>query len=781
MNGLVQFTNYQAEALLLCLAGSLIWAGVLFFGARGLERADAATSAEKLWTSALLFAVLPSLIAPTLAAFGVSLRPAPAPVEFESMRLAASSASQLIDAAATAGPAKMTAEQAIGAAALLYVYGVILSFVLWAARQAALHYALARAEYVQAQGLLRRIESWADDFNVPMPTLKRSRHVSSVCITGIFRQTVLIPHDIESRVSTDDLVLMCAHELAHIRRGDTRLFTATQLARVLFWFNPLVSRIAAHAELAAEESADALVLTKGVDRRAYAACFVEGLKFAAFRMNVQPALAPSFTPSDRHGRRRRLNSILSPETSHRTPLAKRLMLSAATSTVALVALGQAALAVDPDSAAQRRAVLNEMPLLGEITSGFGEKPALSGGKEGPAHNGLDIKAPKGAKIFAPGDGVVVEATDRYNGAPDWGKVVVIDHGHGLVTRYAHLDSYSVRKGDRVKTGDVIAAVGATGKVTGPHLHFETLKEGAPVDPAGVVAVADIEAADAAPAISPVDPVDPPEPAEAAAPVIEIAPAAKPAPASPPAPDAPGEGGAFSNSRQFAFAGDHPVVVMAEDMEKRLFGAANGEDVGSFNLTFKDGDKVFRFSSDEPLTAEKRAELREALKAMRKNSDAARKTAEKFRADAEKNRENWRVEMARVTADNAARAPRGADIDFTLSAEDIAQIRRDAQMSRRDALEMEREALEEARSDLDGEIEIDLEDALSDLDDAEADLEDADLSGEEIASAKAAIREQRRQLQRDGDVHKRAIDSARRQIERRIETIDRMIEELADEA
>ena len=407
MSRFIDFTQYQAEALLICLAGSLVWAGVLFFGARGLERTAPASSVEKLWAAALLFAVLPSLIAPTLAAFGVSLRPTPATIEFEAMQLAAAPSALLNTAPASANPALVTTEQAIGAAALLYVYGVFLTFILWAARQAALQYAVARAQVVRSDHLLRRIEDWAEDLGVRMPAIKLSRHASSVCISGVFRQTVLIPEGIELRVSTDDLVLMCAHELAHVRRGDTRLFTATQLARVLFWFNPLVSRIAAHAELAAEESADALVLQKGVDRRIYAACFVEGLKFAAFKMNVQPALAPSFTPSDRQGRRRRLNSILSSERPRRTPLGKRLLLSAAASTVALVAVGQAAFAVDPESAAARRDGLNEMPLLGEITSGYGERRALTGDTEAPAHTGVDIKAPKGAKVFAPGDGVVV--------------------------------------------------------------------------------------------------------------------------------------------------------------------------------------------------------------------------------------------------------------------------------------------------------------------------------------------------------------------------------------
>ena len=62
-----------------------------------------------------------------------------------------------------------------------------------------------------------------------------------------------------------------------------------------------------------------------------------------------------------------------------------------------------------------------------------------------------------------------------------------------------------------------------------------------------------------------------------------------------------------------------MALMADDIEQRLLGAANGEDVGSYDLTFRNGDKIYRFSSDEPMTAEKRAELREALKEMRKET------------------------------------------------------------------------------------------------------------------------------------------------------------------
>lgn len=811
MSGLVEFTHYQAEALLICLAASLIWASALLIGARGLERSGAVASAEKLWTAALLFAVAPSLVAPTLAAFGVSLRPAPEAVDFEAVHHIAFAATTAGETAAAAGPALLTTEQLISGGALFYVYGAVLTFFLWVARQASLHYAIARAENVADARLLRRIEDWAARLGVRMPAIKRSRHVSSVCITGVYRQTVLIPRGIELRVSSDDIVLMCAHELAHVRRGDTRLFTATQLARVLFWFNPLVARIAAHAELAAEESADALVLERGVDRRAYAACFVEGLKFAAHKFSVQPACAPSFTPPDRRGRRRRLNSILSPEPARRTPLATRLMMSAAASTVALVAVGQAALAVDPDSAAGRRNLLRELPLIGDITLGFGERVRETGGA---AHNGLDIKAPKGAKVFAPGDGVMLEATDLYNGSPAWGKVVVIDHGHGLVTRYAHLDSYQVRKGDRVRTGEIIAFVGATGKVTGPHLHFETLRDGVAIDPAAVIAAAPIAPEPARVAPYNFGPAPAPAPAPAPSPAPAAAPVATPAlnaPTAPtpdaavgfsyrlaPAPEivgapgvrkfsatekfptfrliAPNDAGSFDVAEVtgFAFASDDAAGLLEEDLEKRLLGALDGDDAGSYRLTFRNGDEVRHFSSDEPMTAEERAELREALKEMRKARERAHK-------DAAKHRDDWRREMTRIRDDARMQARRDADRNFPMNAEELAEIRLAAQLTQLEELESRLEALKEARADLSQDAESDFENALADLDDAERDFDDAEMSRQEINAARAALREQRRLLEQSAEVHKRAIEAARRGIEAQIEQVDRLIESYDEEA
>jgi murein DD-endopeptidase MepM/ murein hydrolase activator NlpD len=94
------------------------------------------------------------------------------------------------------------------------------------------------------------------------------------------------------------------------------------------------------------------------------------------------------------------------------------------------------------------------------------------------HEGLDFAAPKGTPIHAASGGVVTEA--RY--VSGYGKMVEINHGNGIVTRYAHASSINVKLGDLVEKGQMIARVGSTGRSTGSHLHFEVRMAGHPLDP-----------------------------------------------------------------------------------------------------------------------------------------------------------------------------------------------------------------------------------------------------------------------------------------------------------
>ncbi|WP_137720199.1 M23 family metallopeptidase [Methylobacillus flagellatus] len=94
------------------------------------------------------------------------------------------------------------------------------------------------------------------------------------------------------------------------------------------------------------------------------------------------------------------------------------------------------------------------------------------------HEGLDFTADVGSPVFAAADGLVVAAEGR----SDYGNIIIVDHGAGMETRYAHLSSFSAKVGDRVQKGQVIGKVGNTGRSTGPHLHFEVRLNGAPLDP-----------------------------------------------------------------------------------------------------------------------------------------------------------------------------------------------------------------------------------------------------------------------------------------------------------
>ena len=96
------------------------------------------------------------------------------------------------------------------------------------------------------------------------------------------------------------------------------------------------------------------------------------------------------------------------------------------------------------------------------------------------HYGMDFSAPTGTEIFATGDGVVIQVKRQYNG---YGRHVIIRHGFGYKTLYAHMSKVMVKRGQKIKRGEVIGLVGNTGTSVAPHLHYEVHKDGAKVNPA----------------------------------------------------------------------------------------------------------------------------------------------------------------------------------------------------------------------------------------------------------------------------------------------------------
>ena len=125
----------------------------------------------------------------------------------------------------------------------------------------------------------------------------------------------------------------------------------------------------------------------------------------------------------------------------------------------------------------------QLPAVGAVSSNFGLRRILNGQPRNP-HAGLDIAARSGAPVMAPAAGTVSLTGSLYFN----GNAIFIDHGGGLISMLCHLSAIEVRQGDVVRKGQRIGRVGATGRATGPHLHWSVSLNGARVDPSAVLAL-----------------------------------------------------------------------------------------------------------------------------------------------------------------------------------------------------------------------------------------------------------------------------------------------------
>ncbi|MEZ2902599.1 M23 family metallopeptidase [Acinetobacter terrestris] len=126
-------------------------------------------------------------------------------------------------------------------------------------------------------------------------------------------------------------------------------------------------------------------------------------------------------------------------------------------------------------------VAHPLPDMKRVSSTYGGR-TMGGRAEN--HSGLDMSAPSGTAIYATGPGVVTKS----GWGTGYGQYVEINHGNGYLTRYAHASRLIARVGDQVKAGEHIANVGCTGRCTGPHLHYEVVKDGQRKNPSAYLAM-----------------------------------------------------------------------------------------------------------------------------------------------------------------------------------------------------------------------------------------------------------------------------------------------------
>ncbi|MBW8880524.1 MAG: peptidoglycan DD-metalloendopeptidase family protein [Asticcacaulis sp.] len=303
----------------------------------------------------------------------------------------------------------------------------------------------------------------------------------------VWGRFVLLPLCLTNLFEARRLELILRHEREHMRRGDGHWFALLAWIDVVFWFNPVIRGQTRRCRLAAELACDAGVLSALPEMRGvYADTLVKALKHTAgntLSISTQSGVPAVFSPEQSGDYRMRLREIMHPP-AHRRKSGLWLCAAAAVLAVPL-ALGQYAWSqgtpVTPVASAAP--LLTTAPVDGPVTSGFGERidPRTH---EKAFHSGVDFKAALGTPVRAAGDGVVMTVDYKQYGM---GWVVEIDHGGGLKTRCAHLSpGVTVKVGDRVKAGDVIAASGNSGISTGPHLHFEVWQNGEAIDPQTVL-------------------------------------------------------------------------------------------------------------------------------------------------------------------------------------------------------------------------------------------------------------------------------------------------------
>lgn len=316
--------------------------------------------------------------------------------------------------------------------------------------------------------------------------------------------SIVLPTKALEHLDEHQCRLVMRHEAAHLARRDPQRAALMQLAAALLWFNPFVRLIAARVQMAAELRCDAFAIGNDPSAgRTLARAYVIMLRLIASK----PAIAATaLTHRDLEGHALRIGHMLTGSPERAMPRPARMLLSfAGLAAAALFTVVQFAIAA-PVSTGHPGVVMGsesafQLGVLPERTEHVGREMRFSfplanprinsifGANEsnrGRPHHGIDLRAHVGTPVLATADGTVVAATKTFPGGAAYGTVVVLDHGNGWQTLYAHLDSYEVEIGERVAHGQGIARSGDTGQASAPHLHLEMIHNGQRVDPESVL-------------------------------------------------------------------------------------------------------------------------------------------------------------------------------------------------------------------------------------------------------------------------------------------------------
>ncbi|MBU2968302.1 peptidoglycan DD-metalloendopeptidase family protein [Pseudoalteromonas sp. C2R02] len=339
--------------------------------------------------------------------------------------------------------------------------------------------------------------------------LIQSQLPHSPFVYGIFSYTIVIPKNFEA-MQLEQQKLLLAHELTHAKRHDPIAVFIYRFCCSIFWFNPFLKDIEKGFTNAMEISCDADVLKTLPNKKSdYARALLSSLKLYQTQLNMSTLTHFSNPKHDKSIFETRIRAAMATNNKNKFEILQKILLLAvfillgvssfitkATLNIEQIANEvkglkpvQEALVIPNFDNVHKEAVdlvslnlqIKGLKPVKEawISSNYDEVNEFRGAKP---HQGIDFAAKKGTKITASFSGVVLIANDT-SLHKNYGKVILIRNSENdMQSLYAHLDSFNVTAGQRVKEGDFIGTVGNSGRVTGPHLHFELIKHNKRLNP-----------------------------------------------------------------------------------------------------------------------------------------------------------------------------------------------------------------------------------------------------------------------------------------------------------
>ncbi len=356
--------------------------------------------------------------------------------------------------------------------AAVWVAGAVISLGRWlVARRRQLQH--VRKSAVGAEpSTLAILREWTTSLQIRREVRILVSPDTAIAFTaGVLQPTIYLPAEVEERLPVDALATVVAHEVAHVKRLDDLWLAIEAVVRSIYFFHPVVWLTTARLREVREQLADELVIDSGrIDGRLYGNILLDAVSLQR-RSTTMPALVES----SREALERRLVRL----GRYQRPRHKLIGVASG--------IAFAALLLPAGLDAAQSSVPGAVPTLqhplpdARVTSPFGPRRDPFSNIQS-VHSGVDFAAARDTLVLAAAPGRVIIATERYEPAPAQGTVVIISHGGDLRTFSSHLGELLVKEGEIVSAGQPIARVGSSGRVTGPHLHFEVIQGSDPVDP-----------------------------------------------------------------------------------------------------------------------------------------------------------------------------------------------------------------------------------------------------------------------------------------------------------